>query len=423
MKKTTSLFEIDNNAPVNNSEMFELINPVPLDPNKETMAIIIFNHFKQTYYDHIYGFTKEVIEVLKEQYNIVYIGKDIQKDCYKGMNVYRLNSSGYNSINANEFKRKKEDSNSTEYNHQILLREFERAFGKTKIDRVFYVTSEYFGLPFTTYYKGKYAELKNEFHDYVGNDPKEISEINKMVRDFSSKYNEKVSLLAFTMFTKNIFFNLTTWLHEKYDLKKVYTVNIDPVSFVKYFDYHKIPTSHFYFIDDKRGTRNYDEFPMAHVQHLLHENKHHYIDPNTIRSKTKEFFFMGSILQDKGGRKDLWYKYLQGFNHEDSTLWIPIKLNGVFIHKSKTTSRYGKEQIEKAKEKYSDLVEEITNHPSYDGHVYPDQIKGLIKDYKYSLVLRCVSFKDSLNFRPLFYTYMRRSFNKMTLYKNDALLH
>ena len=116
---------------------------------------------------------------------------------------------------------------------------------------------------------------------------------------------------------------------------------------------------------------------------------------------------MGSILQDKGGRKDLWYKYLQGFNHEDSTLWIPIKLNGVFIHKSKTTSRYGKEQIEKAKEKYSDLVEEITNHPSYDGHVYPDQIKGLIKDYKYSLVLRCVSFKDSLNFRPLFYTYMR----------------
>jgi hypothetical protein len=405
MLKTHSLFDVEDLRPKNNSKIFNLINPAPLDSSKKTVLIITFKNFNSSY-NHIYGFFNEVINVLKDSYNIIYAGKEIQKNVSELENFYLLNTAGYNSLSANRLKRKKEESSSVKINQQILWEEFDKAFGDLQIDRVLFATSDYFVLPLTTYFKGEYSEMMNEFHDYVGNDSKKIHEIHEMINSFCSTFDDKVSLLAYTMYYKNIFMNLPIYLNQKHKLEILWGFSIDPVSFMNYFSYHGINHKRFYFVDDKRGTRNYDKFPIAQLQHLIHENRFEPTSKIPI-NKTKNFFFMGTIFQDKGNRRELWYQYLDKLTLENSSIWVPLKLNGIIKEKKDENSKYTKEGIQKMEEKYKELVEDVKNHSLYSGHLLPNQIKKEISAYKYGLVIRCISNNDSLNFRPILYTHLK----------------
>ena len=406
MSKSLSLFEIKDSRITNNSTLFNLINPTVLDPNKETMLVVTFKNFGKEY-NHIYGFSREIIEVLKDKYNLMFVGKVNQSDMINVANFYLLSQSGYNHLNGTKFKRKKENADNVAYNREILYQEFEKAFGKIKIDKVLFAHSNYYELPFTSYFSGKYAELKNEFHDYIGNDPEKLQEVRGKMADVANVFDERVSLLAFTMYYKNIFMNLCKWTHQRNPIKHLYTFTIDPMGFNYYFDHIGIPTTRYYFANDTRGTRNYKEFPIAHLQHLVHENRFNHIDPANFDNKENDFFYMGSIVHEKGGRSQLWYQFLHDLHVENSNLWVPIKLNGVFKNKNDVNSKYSKDAIKKAEEKFSQLVDDIKTHPNYSGFLLPQDVKRNIIKYKYTFVLRCVSYDDSLNFRPVYYAYLK----------------
>ena len=53
------------------------------------------------------------------------------------------------------------------------------------------------------------------------------------------------------------------------------------------------------------------------------------------------------------------------------------------------------------------MVNDIENHPNYAGFLLPHDVKKTIIKYKYTFILRCVSYDDSLNFRPVYYAYLK----------------
>jgi len=402
-----ALFEMVENKPKNKSKLFELINPVKLDPDKPTMAILTMANFKPEY-NHKYGFMHEVIDAIKDRYNIIYIGKEIKKNVQKIENFYILSSSGYGTMNSKELKRKKEDENNVEHNLACFEKEYEDAFGNLEIDYIMYMNPTYAQMPLTSYKSGEFSELLNEFHDFVDdNDQETLAKTKDLIGNVCENFNNKVSLLAFTMWYKNVFMNLPVWFNNRKKLKHLYIFNIDPMYFNDWFDHNGIKNTRYYFADDTRGTRRMSEFPISHLQHIIHENKFFYTDHNNLPEKTKDFFYMGAILTEKGSRRDMWYKFLHDLRIDDAKFYIPLKLNGIFENKKDITSKISKDNEKKAQDKFPELMEQIAEHPNYEGFCLPQEVKDIIQHYKYTLVMRCVSFKDSLNFRPVQYAYMK----------------
>jgi len=388
----------------NKSNIFELINPQKLDPNKKTILIITYKNFAGDF-DYIYGFNHKIIELLKDQYNIVFAGKEIKKNVIDIDNFYLIDMKGYASLNQNRFKRKKEDPNSNQINRNILWEEFESAFGDLEIDLIFYATPEYAILPHGKSYHKDFKEIQNEIHDYVGADTKKIQRINEIMYDIYENYDTHASILMFSAWHKNVMMNLPVFLKERNSFK-VIAFSIDPANTYRYLEHHGIECTNFYFEEDKRGTRNFEKFPIAHLQHLIFENNENPTEKYSLE-KTRDFFFMGTIIQEKGSRMQMWYEFLSDLKLDDkSNFWIPIKHNGIYRTKKQETSGHTKKGLQIIDEKFTDIKNAIINHPNFSGHLLPSEVKKHIVAYKYSLVLRCVSIYDSLNFRPIYYVYL-----------------
>lgn len=410
MPNTKALFEIkhEDGVPYSDSDLFKINNPKKLDTNKPTAAIITWGNFKSSY-NHIHGFVEEVALVLSKTHNIVWIGKEDPKNIQDLDNFYVFNLKGFHHLNKNEFLRVKEAKpkgiNNYDYNNDILLREFEKSFKNVKFDKVIFGNSTFYELPLTGYFK-EYKHLVNEFHDYTGDDPKEIEKRNNCALEIAKNYNRRVSVLAFSMFQKNIFTNLCIWLNQKFDVNMNYSFVLDPVVFHKVFEIHNLPFKYYYFNNDKRGTRNFEQFPIAHLQHIINEDKH-YSAQKDIQNKSKKFFWMGSMIHERGIRSSLWDTFFEDLNIDDSTLWVPIRTNGIFMNKKQETSKFGQDSKKKAFKRFPKLVKKIERHPMFDGHLLPIEVTKNIAKYKYTFILRCVSIEDSLNYRPVHYTYLR----------------
>lgn len=407
--KAKSLFETHVKE-IHKSKLFTCVNPKPLDINKETLAIITKNSFLLVDFNINFGFVREIINVLSDTYNLVFIGEESDKTIPNGMdNFYVYNLTRYKEINGNDFQRKSENPNNTENNLKVLFEEFENCF-PFKVDRILFANDIYYILPLTSYIgkdidpTGRLAELQNEFHDYIGNDTDEIELRKKAIERVCKNYDSRVSILAFSMYTKNLFINLVRWFHEKRQpLKCLYSFSVDPAAYLEIFDYYGIPQKRFYFADDDRGTRQFKEFPIAHLQHIIHEEN---VFGKLSTEKTKDLFYIGTILHQKGYRKDMWAKYFNELRLDNSSMWIPIRSNGLFISEKQEKGHYGQTAKKKAQEMFGELVEQIQNHPMWEGHLYTKDVRKIIASYKYGVVLRCVSFADSLNPRPVYYTYM-----------------
>ncbi|MCK9575770.1 MAG: hypothetical protein WC979_01930 [Candidatus Pacearchaeota archaeon] len=356
-----------------------------------------------------FGFVREIVTVLSEMYNLVFIGEESDKTIPNGMsNFYTYNLTRYKQINGKEFKRKAENKDNAVHNLKILTREFDNSFPFT-LDRILFANDIYYILPLTSYISkeldptGNLQYLQNEFHDYVGNNTSEIDLRKKAIEQVCSNYDNRVSLLAFSMYTKNMFINVVKYFHDKKPLKCLYSFSVDPAAFLEIFDYYGIPQKRFYFADDNRGTRKFEEFPIAHLQHITHEEN---VFGNVDTTKTKDLFYVGTILHSKGHRKDMWDKYFKDLNLTNSSMWIPIKANGLFMTEKQVNSHYGQSAATKANELFGELVEQIKKHPMHKGHMYTKDVRKTLAEYKYGIVLKCVSFSDSLNPRPVFYTYL-----------------
>jgi len=394
----------------NNEKLFQCENPKTLNPNKETLGIITKNSFLSKDFNINFGFVRELTNILSEMYNLVFIGEESDKVIPNGMtNFYLFNHKRYGEINRTKFQRKKENDSNTENNTNVLFTEFDECFN-FKLDRILFANDIYYILPLTSYIgkdidpSGHLTSLQNEFHDYVGNDSSEIALRKKAVEKVCKSYDSRVSILAFSMFTKNLFINVVRFFHEKRGpLKCLYSFSVDPAAFLEIFDYYGIPQKRFYFADDNRGTRKFVEFPIAHLQHIIHEEN---VFGEIPINKKKDLFYIGTILHQKGHRKDMWEKYFKELRLDNSSMWIPIRANGLFISEKQEKGHYGQTAKKKAKEMFGNLTDEIQNHPMWEGHLYTKNVRQTLAEYKYGIVLRCVSFEDSLNPRPLFYSYM-----------------
>lgn len=407
--KAKSLFDAPEATLKNTDTLFTCTNPKPLDPNKETLGIITKNSFLSKNFNINFGFVREIVNVLSETYNLVFIGEEADKIIPNAMdNFYVYNLKRYKEINSTRFQRKAENDNNIEHNLKVLYEEFESSFPFT-LDRILFANDIYYILPLTSYISkkldptGNLTDLQNEFHDYTGNDPSQILLRKEAIKQVCENYNDRVSLLAFSMYTKNMFINLVRYFHLKKPLKCLYSFSVDPAAFLEIFDYYGIPQKRFYFADDNRGTRKFIEFPIAHLQHITHEEK---IFGEISTEKTKDLFYIGTILHQKGYRKDMWAKYFNELRLDNSSMWIPIRSNGLFISEKQEKGHYGQTAKKKAQEMFGELVEQIQNHPMWKGHLYTNEVRKTLAEYKYGVVLRCVSFEDSLNPRPVYYTYM-----------------
>jgi hypothetical protein len=368
--------------------------------------------------EYIMGFGIPVLEYISQNYDtIVITGKDSDTTHYKKYaQVWGFGVGHLNRLKDTVLKRADEmDSVDTnwDYNQKIILQDIEECFGKgffTDLEKIFIIDPIDFILPQTSYVPKKESELlndrKNEFHDTVNEEPVELSLINKYNKKTAAKYYSRCSVLAFGSHNKNI--SMATIKHafnEAREFKMTYAFINDPAFYTPIFKEWEIPFTALYFANDRRGTREFCEFPIGQLQHILWDGRKKKKDLLKIEKpivKDKDFFFAGTIFQEKGGRIKLYNRYMRDLSIPDSSLFIPQRANGI-VYKKKNNDRY----VNKLIDKFSDLHNEISNHPLYTGHLVPAEYEEEVKRYRYGLLLRCVSYYDSLNFRPILYARLR----------------
>lgn len=404
-----------------------------LDPNKETI-VAFTSKFKNTAYNHVDGYIKEVFEVLETKYNVIYIG--YENDHLEHKTLIYVNLSRLKSFVEQYMKRKKDaNTEGDQYNndnHKLLYEYISEKISWIK--NIKYITGittigEWrLMLQKHTIAGPKRRHMYNEFHDYVGNDPIELKEIKAINADVVKNYKKYANPLAFMQLGAAVFYNALMVLIEnnKSTLKSIDGFANDPTFFFPLFDSLPVNNRNFYFVDDQRGIRPYKRFPIAEIQHIVYDtkmlaeaNKYDSLFSDDCSKEKNLFIFMGTILNIKGDRSTLWEKYLKNLKLKNSAFYIPPVKQGI-IFKPTTEKRIALRQ-EKFTNKLKDLLEDITSHPLYKGYLFPIDVNKEIDNYKYTFIMRCVSCNDSLNYRPVQYTYHRILFFLDPMYDPEYL--
>jgi hypothetical protein len=374
------------------------------------------NFRKMTY---IMGFSIPILEFLKEKYELVLISGEEgeNEDLYKYGQVWGIDQSYLKKLKLERFKRAdevSEDDKNWKYNNAILIDEFRLNFGNDyfkKLEKILIFDPIDFILPLTSYVPKKEHPLlctrRNEFHDSVNPDEFEKSKIVEGNKKVCEKFDARCSVLAFGTHFKNVSINLVKYaFKEAENFETAYAFINDPAFYTPLFEHEKIPFRPYYFRDDKRGTRDFYEFPLGELQHIVWDGLSKKTDLFAMITDTKKkdlsVFFAGTIFQEKGGRVDLWERYLKDLRVPDAGLYVPLRSNGILYSKG-NNDRY----MNKIKDVFADLHEEVINHPHYRGHLVPGEYEDQVSRYRYGILFRCVSHFDSLNFRPILYARLR----------------
>jgi len=389
------------------------------NPSGKPLALCIMprNFKKMTY---IMGFSIPILEFLSQEYDLILItGNEYEnEDLYKYGQVWGLVQKDLNKMKETRLKRAVEvDKGSTnwEYNREILLDEFKNCFGKDyfkNLKKILIFDPIDFILPLASYVSKKehtaLCERRNEFHDAVDPDENEKTKISEINQKIGMMFDARCSILAFGTHFKNVSVNLVKYAFKEADsFDTAYAFINDPAFYTPIFDYERIPFKAYYFQDDKRGTRNFYKFPLAELQHIIwdKQNKRKDLISNMDEEKPKKdrsVFFAGTIFQEKGGRINLWNLYLKDLRIPDAGLYIPLRANGI-LHAKGNSGRY----LNKVKDVFAELYQEVIDHPHYEGHLIPEEYEQQVARYRYGILFRCVSYFDSLNFRPILYARLR----------------
>jgi len=368
--------------------------------------------------EYIMGFGIPVLEYISQSYDPVVItgtGSDIGY-FKKYAEVWGFSGQYLGGLKDNQFKRAVEmegDDSNWKFNQKIVEQELLNSFGNEffkDLKRIFIIDPIDFILPQTSYVSNKDSELlcarKNEFHDTINSDTAEISMIKQYNKKIADKYYSRCSVLAFGSHNKNVSMALIDWsVKHADDFERAYAFINDPAFYTPIFSEWRIPFTALYFASDHRGTREFSEFPIGQLQHLVWDERKKEKDLLAVNKPTvkdKDFFFAGTIFQEKGGRVELYKRYLQNLNIEKSSLFIPQRANGIVYTKT-NNDRY----VNKLTDKFAELHADVVKHPLYADHLVPAEYEDVVKRYRYGLLLRCVSHYDSLNFRPILYARLR----------------
>lgn len=395
--------------------LFQLKGKLRIQENKKT--ILLIDKGKQDSYTHVYGPARVLIERLKDQFNIIYVGSGLGiSDNYYEIKR-EVTKDLYRKVHRPDFR---------EENFKTIDKWMMESFKDLPpIDYVFLGTDDFFRLPLT-YYVSKKDSLslhlmQNEYFDYIGNDERELSIINKTNKNVVKNWDRYASPFAFSTQDYSIFMRLIDHLNRHNKIKEhVVGFSIDPAIYKPFFDELSIPAKFFYFADDSRGTRDFKQMDISQLQHIVFDNEfksknndafddwdepQHQV--NYVYNKVqqdKNLFFAGTIFQDKGSRQDMWDLFLKDLKSQDCSFYIPLRRNGINRDNGGRAQRL--EITLKENENYTILYNQVKRHKSFKGSILPHELNGVTAKYKYGLILRCVSVNDSLNFRPVLYTYM-----------------
>jgi hypothetical protein len=383
---------------------------------KPTIVMLFPRNFEKS--EYIMGFGIPILEYLSEKFHpIVLTGETSDIEQMKEYSeIWAISQKYLNILKDTRFKRSHEISEGEDknwkYNQKILNEELEKAFGTTifsNLHSIYIIDPIDFILPLTPYISKKdnlhLCKLQNEFHDSIDPSEEELQLIKDKNKWIGENYQYCCSILAFGSHFKNISMSFVDFaVKQSLNFHKVYGFINDPAFYTPIFGEWNIPFTAFYFVDDNRGTRNFVEFPIAELQHLVWDKKKQSKDLLSVsntKKKDRDFFFAGTIFQEKGGRVELYEQYLKNLNIPNSYLFIPKKANGM-IHTHKI-DKYAK----KLSEKFSEIHEHVMSHPMHGGQLLTSELENEIIRYRYGLILHCVSHYDSLNFRPVLYARLR----------------
>jgi len=162
-------------------------------------------------------------------------------------------------------------------------------------------------------------------------------------------------------------------------------------------------TKFVYFVNDKRGTRNFEEFPIAQFQYNVYEKQffnksiEDYNKERSDEKRNKNLLFAGTIIQEKGHRLKMWDMFLKNLTDKDSELYIPTRKGSINV------AINNKRKLSTFEKKIQYIIKEIENHPLYKGSVSFEILNEKFKEFKYGLCLRTTSYWDSLSFKPINY--------------------
>jgi hypothetical protein len=326
-------------------------------------------------------FIMNTAKLLAEDFNIfVFTVSNNKKAAKEVMELYPTLSYVFLSDKEIVPVKKKQDPNNHEKNVEMSL-----AMIKRDLDIIPNVKGVF--LRPCVLFKG---DMQNELYDCVSDDPAalkiandEVEKMNGMIKDGG--------MYCYTMFmTKAIRLIIDAMEYFlKRDNGNVYEFIIDPAHYYKYF-VKEYDGKAYYFEDDFRGNRELNEYPMAQLNHLYNADK---IEVPDFEDKKNLFMWGGVVLFPKGERMKDWHRLLKDFNMERCALHV-AKGSAMKVDKKPRMSRRLTEM-----DIFEETQKSIENHPLNEGILPNEQFEEKLKDYRYTLILSCLSENDSLNFR------------------------
>lgn len=389
--------------------------PIVIDSNKKESVVFMvpFCPSKTIKYSPILGYKYTILKELQNQFNVIIVGGDTELSTE--FNYFRPDQKRFDEIKESEFKKKGEIDNHFLYNYNIIkghLRDVLKVISELNVKYIVN-NDEGMWLPMMKYKLKEFKHEFNEFFDYTGDDLSIIQKKNEYSEEVSNNIHRHVNILAYSQVRQAFQYCLIDVLVEMFQntLKSFDNFVIDPVNFAPYYNNLPVPNRNLYFVDDNRGTRNFQKFPIGQLQHVYHDEAVKTINPLDDEDpivKDKIFIHYSSLFHEKGSRLDLWNLYFKDLRIENSSLFIPMKSNGFFFKSEKELN--GSQRLISEMDKLykifgKELVDEVNSHPMYCKWFKPEQCNDILKQYRYSTIIRCMSHYDSLNYRPVLYTY------------------
>lgn len=378
------------------------------DPSRKNILILDNGNLDE--YSNTRGVGRSIggyFQTQRTDFNVIYISTT---KC----SVNNLLTLNLDYLSSNVKKRSK-DANATGHNTQFFKEQIKTLFKELCIFEIEYFIGSndtFFHLLMDTFVSKTKNELlnqrKNTFFDYLGDDPEIYQMIDETNTKIVNNFDYYISPSAFMSRHKWISFNLVSFLKESGILKhKCVFFLIDPTLYTPFFIKNKIPHTFCYFANDNRGTRNFTGVDISQIQHIIYDQKHLGSSLSDFTEKDenpKNLIFYGTIFQEKGPRADMYYQFLHDFVDPDgddlSDFFIPYIKNRAILFESSNKRGFNKN----LKETFGQLYDDISNNKNVadnDKILYANEIPSYLIQYKYTLILRCVSPEDSLNFRPV----------------------
>lgn len=233
-----------------------------------------------------------------------------------------------------------------------------------------------------------YFNETNEFFDKLTIEDGIYDKIEQTNKRIDSK--KLFAYTAFSMKYQAILLDMCLYFYNTHKTP-IYQFVIDPGAYSVYLE-NRCNAITYYFENDLRGTRKLHEFPMAQLNYLYNYNINK--DCKSFSDKTGTFIWGGAVLLPKGSRINDYYNFIHDLKFNNSVLHMS---NTNSISKGKQLPKLISENVELLK-----VLDDIQAHKLNEGLLSNDEFEQKLNDYRYTLILKCASINDSLNFRIIY---------------------